>query len=109
MVIDEFDARFHPVLTRALVKLFATKEINVGNAQLIFATHDTNLLDKFLFRRDQIWFTEKDDFGGTHVTALAEYRVRNSESFERNYVQGRYGAIPFLGDLSRLPEVEAVA
>jgi len=103
MFIDEFDARLHPIMTRSLVQLFATPLVNIGSAQLIFVTHDTNLLDKHIFRRDQIWFTEKDSQGATHLTSLVEYKVRNTESFEKNYVQGRYGGIPFLGDLTRLP------
>ena len=102
MFIDELDARLHPLMTRRVIELFHSPLTNSKGAQLIFATHDTNLLDKSLFRRDQIWFTEKDQQGATHLTSLVEYRVRNDAAFEKNYLEGRYGAIPFLGDLGRL-------
>jgi hypothetical protein len=103
VVADEFDARLHPLVTRRLIELFNSREHNPQHAQLIFTTQDTNLLDNRLFRRDQIWFTEKDRFGATHLYSLAEFKgVRNDASFEKDYVRGRYGAIPFLGDLGRL-------
>ena len=102
-VADEFDARLHPIMTRKLVELFNSRRTNPRSAQLIFTTQDANLLDNRLFRRDQIWFTEKDRFGATHLYSLAEFKgVRNDASFEKDYVRGRYGAIPFLGDLGRL-------
>jgi uncharacterized protein len=104
IVADEFDARLHPVLTRELIKLFNSTETNPHHAQLVIATHDTNLLDHRLLRRDQIWFTEKNRYGATDLYSLAEYRmgVRNDASFEKDYVRGRYGAIPYLGDLAGL-------
>lgn len=102
LFIDEFDARLHPLLTRALLGMFNSKEINSKNAQLIFVTHDTNLLSKDILRRDQIWFAEKDRFGATSLFSLAEFKVRNDASFESNYIQGRYGAIPFIGDLTHI-------
>ena len=103
LIADEFDARLHPLITRRLIELFNSREHNPRHAQLVITTQDTNLLDNRLFRRDQIWFTEKDRFGVTHLYSLAEFRgVRNDASFERDYVRGRYGAIPFLGDLGRL-------
>jgi hypothetical protein len=103
LIADEFDARLHPLITRRLIELFNSQEHNPRHAQLIFTTQDTNLLDNRLFRRDQIWFTEKDRFGATHLYSLAEFKgVRNDASFEKDYVRGRYGAIPFLGDLGRL-------
>ena len=104
LVVDELDARLHPLLTRAIIGLFNSNETNPRNAQLVFATHDTNLLSKDLFRRDQIWFVEKDRFGATHLYSLAEYKVRNDASFGSDYIRGKYGAIPFLGDLTRLSE-----
>lgn len=104
VVIDEFDARLHPLLTRQLVKLFHDPQVNRRGAQLIFTTHDTNLLDVSLFRRDQIWFVEKDRYGASHVYSLAEFKVRNDEALEKNYILGRYGAIPFLGDIRALGE-----
>jgi AAA15 family ATPase/GTPase len=96
LFIDELDARLHPLITQAIIGLFNSKKSNPNNAQLIFTTHDTNLLSNKLFRRDQIWFVEKDRFGASHLYSLAEFRVRNDASFERDYIEGRYGAIPFI-------------
>lgn len=97
LVIDELDARLHPLLSRELVKLFNNRETNAKGAQLIFTTQDTNLLDNTLFRRDQIWFVEKDRRGASNLYSLAEFKgVRNDLSFERGYIQGRFGAIPYL-------------
>jgi len=105
LVIDEFDARFHPLLTRKIVELF-NSEANQG-AQLIFTTHDTNLLSADLLRRDQIDFVEKDRYGASHLYTLVEIKgVRNDASFEKDYIQGKYGAIPFLGDFSTLTDFE---
>lgn len=103
VVLDELDARLHPLLTKAVVRLFNSSVSNPNNAQLIFATHDTNLLDNDMLRRDQIWFTEKTQQGATALYSLAEMKVRNDASFEKNYIAGRYGAIPFLGGLAALP------
>jgi hypothetical protein len=103
MVIDEFDARLHPLLSRKLVQVFQDPDLNAHGAQLVFATHDTNLLDATLLRRDQIWFVEKDRFGASHLYSLAEFNVRNDAALEKNYIEGKYGAIPFFGDLRRLP------
>lgn len=98
LIVDELDSRLHPMMTRFLIELFNSKETNQKNAQLIFATHDTNLLTKNLFRRDQIWFTEKDRYGATDLYSLVEYKVRADASFDKDYILGKYGAIPFLGD-----------
>ncbi|MHC5933139.1 AAA family ATPase [Nostoc sp.] len=102
LIIDEFDARIHPLISRAIVELFNSNETNPNNAQLIFMTHDTNLLNNKLFRRDQIWFTEKNRYGATDLYSLAEYNVSNDASFESDYIQGRYGAIPYIGNLNHL-------
>jgi len=75
-----------------------------ADAQLVFTTQDTNLLDNRFLRRDQIWFTEKDRQGATHLYSLAEFKVRNDASFERDYIRGRYGAIPYLGDIRQVVE-----
>ena len=107
-VIDELDAKLHPLLTLAIVKLFNSPLHNTSNAQLIFATHDTNLLNFGCFRRDQIYFTEKNNYESTDLYSLIEYiepdgkKVRNDRSFEKDYIAGRYGAIPFIGDFSKL-------
>jgi uncharacterized protein len=102
LFIDEFDARLHPLITHEIIRLFNSKTTNPRNSQLIFVTHDTNLLSKKLFRRDQIWFAEKDRVGATHLHSLVEYKVRNDASFEKDYVKGKYGAIPFIGGLGQV-------
>lgn len=107
LLIDEYDARLHPVLTRSLIELFHSEATNPGNAQLIFVTHNTNLLNPRLLRRDQISFAEKDRFGATHLFSLVELKgVRNDASFEKDYIKGKYGAIPFLGNLNALFETK---
>ncbi|MCK5678510.1 MAG: ATP-binding protein [Flavobacteriaceae bacterium] len=99
LIIDELDASLHPILTQHLIKLFHDEDVNTKNAQLIFATHDTNLLNRNLFRRDQIWLTEKDKYGATDLYSLVELKnVRKKEDFEAQYIQGKYGAIPYLGE-----------
>lgn len=101
IIIDEFDARFHPLLTRRILELFNSNK-NTGS-QLIFTTHDTNLLSSDLLRRDQIEFVEKDKYGASHLYSLVQFKgIRNTASFEKDYIQGKYGAIPFLGDFSKL-------
>jgi AAA15 family ATPase/GTPase len=100
LVIDEFDARFHPLISHFIVSLFNSNKYNKHNAQLIFATHDTTLLTKELFRRDQIWFTEKDKYGSSDLYSLCEYKPRQGEALQKNYLQGKYGAIPFFGDFN---------
>jgi AAA15 family ATPase/GTPase len=107
LVVDELDARLHPLISQAIIKLFNSHETNPNHAQLIFTTHDTNLLDNQMFRRDQIWFTEKDRYAATDLYSLAEYKIRNDASFERDYIQGKYGAIPYLGNLENLVDTSA--
>ncbi len=101
LIIDELDARLHPLLTREVVSLFNDPEQNRNNAQLVFVIQDTNLLDNQLLRRDQIWFVEKDRQGASYLYSLAEFKLRNDATFEKDYIQGRYGAIPFLGGMRR--------
>ena len=95
LIIDELDRSLHPVLSKALLKMFNDPEINKNNAQLIFTTHDTTLLDSELFRPDQIWFTEKDN-SMTKLYSLFDFRPREDESLQKGYLLGRYGAIPFI-------------
>ena len=107
LIADELDTKLHPLLTQRIVQLFNSPVTNPRNAQFIFATHDTNLLSAGLFRRDQIWFTEKDAKGGTEIYALTDYKpggktVRNDEPLEKNYIAGKYGGIPFLGNFDAL-------
>ena len=105
LIIDEFDSRFHPLLTKKIVELYNSNQNS--NAQLIFTTHDTNLLSSELLRRDQIDFVEKDKYGASHLYTLVEIKgIRNNASFEKDYIQGKYGAIPFLGNFSNLLNFE---
>ena len=98
IVIDELDASMHPLLTRRLLELFQSAEANKNGAQMLFTTHDSSLLDQDLFRRDQIWLAEKCD-GASTFFSLADIQppIRNTESFLRNYLTGRYGGTPHLG------------
>jgi uncharacterized protein len=101
LVIDEFDARLHTNLTRNIIKLFNSNKNK--SAQLCFVTHDTNLLDKELLRRDQIYFTEKNLRGETSLYSLNEIKgVRNDASFEKDYIKGKYGAIPFVSNTNSI-------
>lgn len=103
LFIDEFDARLHPRLTRKIVALFNSSISNKNNAQLIFVTHDTGLLKAELLRRDQICFVDKNRFGASKLTTLVEFKgVRNDASFEKEYLEGQYGAVPFLGDFESI-------
>ena len=103
LIVDELDAKLHPLLTRNIVLLFMDPQRNPKGAQLIFATHDTNLLDLDVIRRDQIWFAEKDKVESTDIYSLVEFKdvdgkkVRNDRDIKRDYIRGRYGAIPFIG------------
>lgn len=96
LLIDELDAKLHPFLTRSIIRLFMNKETNPGGAQLIFTTHDTNLLDLELLRRDQIWFTEKDRTDASDLYSLVEFKHHRVSKPDRDYLNGRYGAIPFI-------------
>lgn len=105
LVVDELDSKLHPNLVCKIVSLFNSKELNRQNAQLIFNTHDTNLLSSGLFRRDQIWFTDKNKYGEAKLYSLADFKseeVRKTEPFEENYIRGKYGAVPFLGYFDNL-------
>lgn len=95
VIIDEFDARLHTLLTKAVIKLFNSDESNTS-AQLLLACHDTALIDKEILRRDQIYFVEKNHLGETRVNALVEFKARKEEAFERNYLKGKYGGIPII-------------
>lgn len=98
LVVDEIEASMHPLLTRHLIEMIQDQTTNQNHAQLIFTTHDTGLLDLKLLRRDQIWFAEKDEKTmQTDIYALTEFSPRKEENIARGYLQGRYGAIPFIG------------
>ena len=110
LVIDELDASLHPLLTLSITRLFNSTQHNPKNAQLIFSTHDTNLFSYGKFRRDQIYFIEKDKNFSSDLYSLVEYKgnggitVRKDRKFEKDYIQGRYGAIPFIGNVSNTIE-----
>jgi len=103
LVVDELGADLHTLLVLHILRHFSDPQLNPKNAQLLFATHDTNLLGTTLgepaLRRDQVWLTEKCPNGATHVYPLTDYKPRKGENLERGYLQGRYGAIPILGAL----------
>lgn len=97
IIIDEIDNSLHTNLSRYLISLFNDSEINKNGAQLIFNSHDVSLLDLDLFRRDQIYFAEKNNKTGvTDLYSLADYSPRKNENIQKGYIQGRYGAIPFI-------------
>ncbi|HEY1166169.1 MAG TPA: AAA family ATPase, partial [Chitinophaga sp.] len=100
IVFDEFDARFHPNLTLKIVELFHSTSTNPHNAQLVFITHDTGLLRRAELRRDQICLVTKDRHGISRLRTLIEYKgVRKDASYEKEYLQGNYGATPYLDDM----------
>lgn len=108
--IDELNARLHPLLVRNFVLTFLNPEVNKNHAQLIFTTHDTWQLSNQLLRRDEIWFTEKDQNGVSTLYSLADFvdedgsRIRKDESYEKNYLIGKYGAIPTLKSIDLFKE-----
>lgn len=102
LVIDELDAKMHPLISQQIIRLFNSTRSNPHNAQLIFTTHDTHLLSTKMLRRDQIWFTEKNDAEQTDLYCLTDIvlpdgtKPRNDANYEKNYIAGRYGAIPYI-------------
>ncbi|MCD8416159.1 ATP-binding protein [Tenacibaculum finnmarkense genomovar finnmarkense] len=102
-IIDELERSMHPILVKELVKLFSTKKTK--NNQLIFTTHESQLLDFDLFRQDEIWFAEKKKNGSTEFYPLSKFKPREDKNIRKGYLQGRYGGIPFLGDFSKLETI----
>ncbi len=102
LIIDELDTKMHPLISQYIIELFNNAEANPNNAQLVFTTHDTHLLSQKVLRRDQIWFTEKDDYESTDLYSLMDIvlpdgtKPRNDANYEKNYIAGRYGAIPYI-------------
>ena len=94
LVIDELDASLHTLAAAEILKLFCSPATNPKGAQLIATTHDTNLMKSPVLRRDQLWFTEKDADGATHLYPLTDIQTRGSDNIEKGYLQGRYGAVP---------------
>ncbi len=93
LFIDELNTKLHPLLLKQIIDIFHSSK---SNAQLIYTTHDTTLLDKQFFRRDQIWFVQKDKFGISELIALSDFKVRSDSSFEKDYLAGVYGGIPLV-------------
>ena len=106
LCLDEFDTSLHPFMTQALLELVFSPEHNPKGAQVIFTTHNPLLLDPTFLRRDQIWFVDKDNEGGSFVYPLTDYKPRKEESLLRGYLSGRYGALPFI-PAGLLPKEEA--
>lgn len=95
--VDELNIKLHPLLLKFIIDLFYDNE---SQAQLIYTTHDTTLMDKKFFRRDQIWFVQKDEFGNSELSSLANFKVRSDASFEKDYLAGVYGGIPWLKEFN---------
>ncbi len=105
LFVDELDSKIHPNLVCKIISIFNSTKLNPNHAQLVFNSHDTNLLSSGLFRRDQIWFVKKSKVGASKLYSLADFKtdeVRKNEAFENNYIRGKYGAIPFLGDFENI-------
>lgn len=94
--VDELETSMHPLMVRELLRLFYSPKENTNGAQLIFTTHNPLLLDTTMMRRDQVWFTDKDDAGEAHLYPLTDYSPRKGESLVRGYLAGRYGGVPFI-------------
>lgn len=102
VIIDELDASLHTLVAEQILELFTDPNYNRSGAQLIATTHDTNILSCEHLRRDQIWFCEKNAFGESSIYSLADFKLRATDHFEKGYLEGRFGAIPFAGDLRAL-------
>lgn len=109
LVVDEMNKNLHPNLVKFLVQTIHSPQLNANAAQLIFTTHETSLLSQEVFRRDQIWFTEKDEFNATRLYPLSDFSPRKGvENLEKNYLQGRYGALPYFREITEaFAEVKA--
>lgn len=108
-IVDEIDSNFHPSLLQKIIKLFQNPEINQAHAQLLFTSHDTNLMDPELMRRDQFYFTEKNICDSTRIYSLADLKgIRNNADFARQYLAGMYGALPILGNFLEEPTEEGL-
>lgn len=106
--IDEIDRSLHPILVRKYLDSFLNS-CDRGASQVILTTHESHLLDQDLLRRDEIWFAEKDDRAATHLYSLMDFKVRNDLEIRKHYLHGRFGAIPFFGETTRLPGTEGLA
>lgn len=96
LLVDEFNSSLHAHLCDFIVQKIQDSSHNTNNAQFIFATHDTNILSNSELKKDQIWFTERDKYGATNLFSLADFEIRNWENYQVKYLNGRFGAIPFI-------------
>jgi AAA15 family ATPase/GTPase len=101
LFIDEFDTTLHSLIIEGIVRLFSSPISNPNNAQLVISCHAVNIMTNKLFRRDQIWFCEKDQYGATDLYSLVEYKepVRKDSLYNKNYLHGKYGAIPYVNEI----------
>jgi len=106
-IVDEIESSLHVLLTIQIIKLFNRKETNPKGAQLLFTTHETHILCSNILRRDQIWFSEKAPDGATVIAPLTDYQLRGTDNIQKGYLEGRFGAIPFLGDMQQLFQSES--
>jgi AAA15 family ATPase/GTPase len=105
--IDEFDSSLHPLILESILKLFNSPKTNTGNGQLVISCHAVHIMRKDILRRDQIWLCEKDPYGATELYSLVEYvepdtheSVRNDATFNKNYLKGKYGGIPYINEIN---------
>jgi AAA15 family ATPase/GTPase len=107
LVVDEFEKNLHPSITQFLIQLFHNPVVNPNNAQLIFATHDITQLSNDHFRRDQVWFTEKNEFGATSLFRCSDIQgIRLGTPLDKWYASGRFGATPIIDDVDFLIEMQ---
>ena len=106
LIIDELDSSLHTFIVQWLISMFNSNKYNKKGAQIIFTTHDTNLLNQDIMRRDQIWFIEKDKNQATHIYSLSEFSPRRHEALGKGYLQGRYGALPFIEDSDHIDDIQ---
>jgi AAA15 family ATPase/GTPase len=101
LFIDEFDTMLHPLIIEGIIKLFNSPITNPKNAQLVISCHSVNILTNKLLRRDQVWFCEKNQYGASDLYSLVEYKepVRKDATYNKNYLQGKYGAIPYINEI----------
>lgn len=97
-IIDEISSKLHPVITKFIIDLFQSSKTNINNAQLIFTTHDISHMNKERFRRDEIILVDKDDKGISKAYSLSDLDVRSDASFDKDYLKGKYGALPIIKD-----------
>jgi AAA15 family ATPase/GTPase len=100
LLIDEIENSLHPKIVRFVIEQFQNPEVNKSCAQLIFSTHDTSVLTNDLLRRDQIWFADRTRYENTKLYSLSDFKARKEEPYAKNYLRGRYGALPIVGELS---------